>query len=290
MRNFIKWYYVVLFTLFLSCIKDEPVVINPDLPTCDIIALNESVLIDDVNYLRERHDVSYGDHEREVYDKITKKCEYIKETLVLFHGGAYTRFDKDTLYTDDKYAPIVADLLDNGVRIINANYKYLEDIGLENPIGSGRTLLDTIIDEYGPVYVGGVSAGAGISLWNGLQRDDVKGIIALEMQDLDVRQWEDVFPGLNVDVVLEIPQFDMLYKELYGATQPSEWSLDKVLGNGVPLYVMNSVDRPFVFPQGLFDIDNLYHNVNHATLFVEKAKAAGHEVTTAGTIKDFILQ
>ena len=147
-------------------------------------------------------------------------------------------------------------------------------------------MLDTIIDQYGPVYVGGVSAGAGISLWNGLQRDDIKGIIALEMQDLNVRQWEDVFPQLDVDQVLQIPQFNMLYSELYGATAASEWSLDNILGNGTPLYVLNSVDRPF----NLFDIDNLYHNVGHATVFADKAKAAGHEVTTSGTIKQFILQ
>ena len=282
--------YTLLLTLLLtSCLKDPVIVIDVPDP-CELIALNESVLIGDTNYVLSKHDVSYGDHDREIYDEIVKKCVDIKETVVLFHGGAYTKFDKDTLYTDTKYAPIIADLMDNGVRVINANYKYLEDIGLDNPTSSGKTLLDYIVDQYGPVYVGGVSAGAGISLWNGLQRDDIKGIIALEMQDLNVRQWEDVFPALNVDVVLQIPSFEMLYSELYGATQATDWSLDNILGNGTPLYVLNTVDRPFVFPQGLFDIDNLYHNINHATLFVEKAKAAGHEVTTSGTIKNFILQ
>ena len=282
--------YTLLLTLLLtSCLKDPVIVIDVPDP-CELIALNESVLIGDTNYVLSKHDVSYGDHDREIYDEIVKKCVDIKETVVLFHGGAYTKFDKDTLYTDDKYAPIISDLLDNGVRIINANYKYLEDIGLDNPMSSGKLLLDNIVDQYGPVYVGGVSAGAGISLWNGLQRDDVKGIIALEMQDLNVRQWEDVFPELDVDETLEHPlygpTFTMLYNELYGATQATDWSLDNILGNGTPLYVLNSVDKPF----HLVDIDNLYHNVNHATLFVEKAKAAGHEVTTSGTIKQFILQ
>lgn len=189
------------------------------------------------------------------------------------------RFDKDTLYTHPVYAAQMADLLSLGIRIINANYKYLEEVGLNNPMQSGANAIDYIKELYPEdnIILGGVSAGAGISLYHGLKRNDIDGIIALEMQDLNVHQWEEVFPDLNVEQTLRIKAFADLYTLFYGDSNPTDWSLQPLLGNGTPIYVLNTVDRPF----NLLDTDNLYHNIRHAEVFARAAQSAGHPITTA---------
>ena len=230
----------------------------------------------------------YGAHDREILD-IIYPAQRVEGVVVTLHGGAYVRYDKDTLY-NSQYTPLLKGLLDNNIAVVNANYKYLDEIGLANPISSGGSLIDWVKSNFQdtPFVMAGVSAGSGISLYNGLVTDheNLVGIVALEMQDLDVYQWEDVFPELNVDQVRQIPQFSMLYDQLYAGVESHNWGLQQYLDPNDPaLYVKNTPDRAF----NLFDIDNLYHNVKHAEVFANTARDAGVDVTTDGDIIQWIL-
>lgn len=280
-----KLLLLTITLLALACSKDK----DP-IGTTTIFEIVPSITINGSEF-RIAEDVAYGSHEREVLDVVLPAGQSIG-TAVLLHGGAYVRFDKDTLYTDPQYSQMVKALLDNNVTIVNANYKYLENVGLPNPISSGGSLLDWVEANHpGNIVIGGVSAGAGISLYNGLVSNrGILGIVALEMQDLDVHQWEEVFPELNIENVLSGPLtgpvFRPLYDQLYETTFADAWGLTQHLdANDPPIYVRNTVDRPF----SLFDIDNLYHNVNHATVFAEKAREAGIEVVTEGDPVSFML-
>ena len=280
---------IFALTMFaVSCSKDEPIDEDPlvqvPIPMIDIAG---------VNYPIYHEDFQYGDHEREILDVILPH-EAIIGTAVLLHGGAYVRYSKDTLYSSPKYSQVVKSLLDGGVRIVNANYKYLENVGLGNPMDSGSKLLDWVSSEYqGNIVVGGVSAGAGISLHNGLQRDDIAGIIALEMQDLDVHQWTDVFPDFDVEQVLGLsPDFQTLYDELYGDTSHDDWTLSKIMdANDPPVYVKNTSMGKYSLISLLTSagIDNLYHNVGHAEVFAKKAEDAGIDVTTDGDLTEWVI-
>ena len=233
-------------------------------------------------------DQPYGLHEREVVDILHNNSNIVDGVVILFHGGAYVQYDKDTIYTSE-YAPLVKNMLDNNITIVNASYKYLDSVGLANPISSGGAVIDAVVEMYPNknIVVAGVSAGAGIALYNTFVTDipQVTGVVALDAQDLDVRQWEEVFPELNVDLTLQIPQFAMLYAQLYGATDSSNWGLEQYMDEGDPaVFIENSVDRPF----SLLDIDNLYHNVGHATVLASQMRDAGIEVTEGGDLLNFI--
>ena len=240
---------------------------------------------------------SYGAHEREILD-IIYPAQRVEGVVVTLHGGAYVRYDKDTLY-NSQYTPLLKGLLDNNIAVVNANYKYLDEIGLDNPTSSGNTLMEWTKHNFPdmPYVMAGVSAGSGISLYNGLRDDheNLVGIVALEMQDLNVHQWEDVFPALDIAAARAIEvngeqPFDMLYNQLYAGTDPADWGLYQYLDDSDPaLYIKNTPAREFTFPFGLYDFDNLYHNVGHAELFANAARDAGVDVTTDGDIIQWIL-
>ncbi len=286
-----KLLLLLLITLTMGCMKDdvvvEPPIIEPPVVPVSILGIEESDPPFDTDALFFK-DYEYGNRERQKLDFILPDNSI--GTAILFHGGAYIRYDKDTLYNSE-YTELVSKLLDNNVAVVNANYRYLEDVGLQYPLSDGSSVIKFVKENSevfpGGIVLGGVSAGAGISLHNGLgEHSDVAGIVALDAQaSNNVHRWEEAFPGqIDVESLLRIPTFADPYAELYGGYNYYTYRefietdyINFMDDNDPPIYIYNA-DRGVL---NLFDTDNLYHNQGHAEYLITKATEAGIETTTA---------
>jgi len=120
-------------------------------------------------------DVSYGDHEKQVFDIWLAKSKDGKPSpLVIFiHGGGFRGGDKKSL----KGSPVKT-YLDRGISFASMNYR-LSDIGpypiMMNDSARGLQYIRSRAKEWNldsdHVACFGGSAGAGISLWLGFHED-----------------------------------------------------------------------------------------------------------------------
>lgn len=119
---------------------------------------------------RTRHDLSYGPHERHVYDFTPAASESPSPVIVWFHGGGFVRGDKEIGYR--KGGCMIRSALRLGVSFAGANYRYATDATLPEIMRDGARLIqhmrwnarDLAIDPNRIAAFGG-SAGSGIALF-----------------------------------------------------------------------------------------------------------------------------
>jgi len=271
-----------LLCLFVSCSSDDPLetylekvqlVLNQD-PT--------SNPVEEFSLFFE--DISYGPEIRNKFDLFLPQDGNAKGIVVFFHGGSFLYNDKSDVY-EEPYVGIIKDLLNQNVAVVNSNYSFLNSTnsrGVITALSEGNILLNhlkTIAADLSlnadKIVLSGVSSGAGIALWNGLQaeyNDGILGVLALETQSsYNLYTWENLFSGLTIDAVTQNnPDFQLLFSLFYGGSQPTQEQLDLVdfiefIDSSDPeLYLYNNTGSQFLTSSGEIDLNVLYHSVLHS--------------------------
>ena len=299
-----------LLCLFVSCSSDDPLetylekvqlVLNQD-PT--------SNPVEEFSLFFE--DISYGPEIRNKFDLFLPQDGNAKGIVVFFHGGSFLYNDKSDVY-EEPYVGIIKDLLNQNVAVVNSNYSFLNSTnsrGVITALSEGNILLNylkTIAADLSlnadKIVLSGVSSGAGIALWNGLQaeyNDGVLGVLALETQSsYNLYTWENLFSGLTIDAVTQNnPDFQLLFSLFYGGSQPTQEQLDLVdfiefIDSSDPeLYLYNNTGSQFVTSSGEIDLNVLYHSVLHSDALRGRAiqQGLGFSGAFAETPDAFILR
>ena len=299
-----------LLCLFVSCSSDDPLetylekvqlVLNQD-PT--------SNPVEEFSLFFE--DISYGPETRNKFDLFLPQDGNAKGIVVFFHGGSFLYNDKSDVY-EEPYVGIIKDLLNQNVAVVNSNYSFLNSTnsrGVITALSEGNILLNylkTIAADLSlnadKIVLSGVSSGAGIALWNGLQaeyNDGVLGVLALETQSsYNLYTWENLFLGLTIDAMTQNnPDFQLLFSLFYGGSQPTQEQLDLVdfiefIDSSDPeLYLYNNTGSQFVTSSGEIDLNVLYHSVLHSDALRGRAiqQGLGFSGAFAETPDAFILR
>ena len=299
-----------LLHLFVSCSSDDPsetylekvqLVLNQD-PT--------SNPVEEFSLFFE--DISYGPETRNKFDLFLPQDRNAKGIVVFFHGGSFLYNDKSDVY-EEPYVGIIKDLLNQNVAVVNSNYSFLNSTnstGVITALSEGNILLNylkTIAADLSlnadKIVLSGVSSGAGIALWNGLQaeyNDGVLGVLALETQSsYNLYTWENLFSGLTIDAVTQNnPDFQLLFSLFYGGSRPTQEQLDLVdfiefIDSSDPeLYLYNNTGSQFLTSSGEIDLNVLYHSVLHSDALRGRAiqEGLGFSGAFAETPDAFILR
>ena len=299
-----------LLCLFVSCSSDDPLetylekvqlVLNQD-PT--------SNPVEEFSLFFE--DISYGPEPRNKFDLFLPQDGNAKGIVVFFHGGSFLYNDKSDVYAEP-YVGIIKDLLNQNVAVVNSNYSFLNSTnsrGVITALSEGNILLNylkTIAADLSlnadKIVLSGVSSGAGIALWNGLQaeyNDGVLGVLALETQSsYNLYTWENLFLGLTIDAMTQNnPDFQLLFSLFYGGSQPTQEQLDLVdfiefIDSSDPeLYLYNNMGSQFITSSGEIDLNVLYHSVLHSDALRGRAiqQGLGFSGAFAETPDAFILR
>lgn len=299
-----------LLHLFVSCSSDDPsetylekvqLILNQD-PT--------SNPVEEFSLFFE--DISYGPETRNKFDLFLPQDGNAKGIVVFFHGGSFLYNDKSDVY-EEPYVGIIKDLLNQNIAVVNSNYSFLNSTnsrGVITSLSEGNILLNhlkTIAADLSlnadKIVLSGVSSGAGIAMWNGLQaeyNDGVLGVLALETQSsYNLYTWENLFSGLTIDAVTQNnPDFQLLFSLFYGGSLPTQEQLDLVdfiefIDSSDPeLYLYNNTGSQFLTSSGEIDLNVLYHSVLHSDALRGRAiqEGLGFSGAFAETPDAFILR
>ncbi|MDC1081287.1 hypothetical protein OAQ15_04205, partial [Flavobacteriaceae bacterium] len=257
-------------------------------------------------------DLSYGSEVRNKFDLFLPQDGNAKGILVFFHGGSFLFNDKSDAY-QEPYVGIIKNLLNQNVAVVNSNYSFLNSTnsqGVQTPLSEGNILLNhikTIAPDLSlnadKIVLSGVSSGAGIALWNGLQaehNEGVLGVVALETQSsYNLFTWENLFSGLDINEITQnSTEFQLLFSLFYGDSQPTQQQLDLVdfiefIDSSDPdLYILNNAGTQFLTSSGTIDLNVLYHSVLHSDALRGRAiqEALNFSGAFAETPDDFILR
>ncbi len=222
-----KLLLLLLITLTMGCKKDDvvepPVVVPPVVTVVDLLGTDESELPQDIfSTSMFFKDISYGDHERELLDLLYN--ERATSTVITIHGGSFVRNSKETSY-EFPYGSLISGL-SSRYNIVNVNYQLLDTLGgeKEGVIKSLRSIEKAVkwVEDHdsglfeGDIILAGVSAGAGFSLWYGLddeKNDRISSIVALEAAGTyNLPEWQTYIPGLEISELLAVdPEADALF-------------------------------------------------------------------------------
>lgn len=191
-------------------------------------------------------DISYGAFPANTFDVFLPESDHATPVVIYIHGGGFTGGDKAKHYPRSE--PLIRELLQNNVAFASINYRLL---GKEGGEGILRSLKDCKralqfirfhatslnIDKRNVILMGG-SAGAGASLWIGLQDEmadsdnpdpvmkestRVAGVVALLTQaNYDILEWHNsIFQeyqkeGLDQAYVLRIAGSSEKLMRFYG--------------------------------------------------------------------------
>ena len=257
-------------------------------------------------------DLSYGSQARNKFDLFLPQDGNAKGIVVFFHGGSFLFNDKSDAY-QEPYVGIIKNLLTQNVAVVNSNYSFLNSPnsqGVQTALSEGNILLDhikTIAPDLSlnadKIILSGVSSGAGIALWNGLQseyNEGVLGVVALETQSsYNLFTWENLFSGLDINEITQnSTEFQLLFSLFYGESQPTQQQLDLVdfiefIDSSDPdLYILNNAGTQFLTSSGTIDLNVLYHSVLHSDALRGRAIQEGLNFSGAfaETPDDFILR
>ena len=227
--------------------------------------------------------VAYGEKSRNNLDIHIPNLINPKGLLIFFHGGAFVGGDKTDIF-EEYLSSIFLKIIKKDIIIVSANYSFLDSQGSKGVITSledGKNVISFLEQNRNLLnlnnnltVLSGVSAGAGISLWNGFRNnksENISGILAIEAQSsYNVYTWEKVFKGFKIDQMRKIyPELDEIYLNFYkGKTDgkllksldyPS--MMDKM---DPPFYISNRAGKDLINVNNQIDFDVLYHSFLHA--------------------------
>ena len=275
-----KYLLVFIILSFISCTNEEN---NYDLKDLELnFGVKASISrIDDNSIFFEN--VIYGEKSRNKLDIHIPDIESPKGLIIFFHGGAFVGGDKSDIF-EEYLSSTFLKIIKEGIIIVSANYSFLDSEGSKGVLTSledGENVISFLeqkrkllnLKDEG-VVLSGVSAGAGISLWNGLKDnkfEKISGILAIEAQSsYNVYKWEKVFKGFNIDEMRKLySELDEIYLNFYKG-EPDGKLLEKLDYSSMmdkmdpPFYISNRAGKDLINMNNEIDFDILYHSFLHA--------------------------
>ena len=263
------------------------------------------------NYLFFK-DVTYGTRERNRLDILLPQSDSLNGAVLFFHGGAFLFGTKEDLY-EGEVEGIITALLAQNIAVVNAEYTFINDSQAEGVLSSledGAAVIQFITSKASALnlpsnklILAGVSAGAGIAMWNGFRvqsNSQVQGVFAtLAQSSYDLYQWEQLFPDFSLDSLRATsPELEALFVQFYNGVPTEELSklLDyrsQIDATDPPLYVYNPLYDDVVVTAGNpLDFNVLFHSYKHADFLRKKAIEVGLDYSGAyqESPVDFILR
>ena len=286
---------LILVVLFSACsVSDsstEPTI--SEVPSFFGITPSDSPLESDILYFK---DVTYGKKERNKLDLLLPNRGALNGMVILFHGGSFQFGNKEDLYGEG-FNSILNGILENNIGIANANYSFITEIdskGIFSSLNDGsevisfirknQTVLEIPSDK---LVLAGVSAGAGIAMWNGFresENDQVKGIVALYAQSsYDLYEWQNYFAEFDLDSIRsQDSEIQDLFVKFYGGEYTLQKAAelnfsDQMDADDPKLYVYNPVYEDEVINGDTLNLDVLFHSFKHADFLRSKAVKVGLE-------------
>lgn len=291
---------ILLVFIWFSCSKKIHTAQKPLL----VIEYSEAPLQLDNSTWKFSSDIKYDDHARNSFDIILPNKTSTTPLVIFIHGGGFTGGDKRQAY--ERYQAQINDFLGRGIAFASINYRFLDDThdGVITSLLDSKRCLQFIryhaasfnIDP-DKVAIFGSSAGAGTSLWIGLndqmaepnhadpilrESTRVPAIGAIATQaTYDILRWDEVFESYSVSIA-RIPdpllqrlnpfygleQFDRVHDPDIVAYREKVDMLKLMDENDPPIWVKNEQDD--VPP--MFD---LQHHPAHAQLLKKYADSIG---------------
>jgi len=273
----------LLFTLvlcFITCTKKDNNYNLEDLESEFDVKASVS-RIDNKSIFFEN--VAYGEKSRNNLDIHIPDLVNPKGLLIFFHGGAFVGGDKTDIF-EEYLSSIFLKIIKKNIIIVSANYSFLDSEGSKGvitPLEDGKNVISFLEQnrkllnlKNSNVVLSGVSAGAGISLWNGINDnkfDRISGILAIEAQSsYNVYTWEKVFNGFNIDEMRKLySELDEIYLNFYKG-EPDGKLLEKLDYSSKmdkmdpPFYISNRAGKDIINTNNEIDFDVLYHSFLHA--------------------------
>ena len=249
-------------------------------------------------------DVSYGPHERHVYDiYLPTDMDGPYPVAVYIHGGGFRQGDKSILTRDS--TKNLRYMLDLGIAVASINYRYSTQAPYPAPMLDAARAIQTLryrADEYNldreRFVAWGGSAGGGISLWLALHDDladpDSDDPVARESTRLvgaaggaaqttyDPFVVNEIFPGVRADQTEMWRTFYGKPLTKQGAEEMQDPALRAVFADASPATHVSADDPPIYLSyssDGEVTADTPAGTwVHHADLgryMVEKLQAAG---------------
>ena len=286
---------LTLVVLFSACsVSDsstEPTI--SEVPSFFGITPSDSPLESDILYFK---DVTYGKKERNKLDLLLPNRGALNGMVILFHGGSFQFGNKEDLYGEG-FNSILNGILENNIGIANANYSFITEIdskGIFSSLNDGsevisfirknQTVLEIPSDK---LVLAGVSAGAGIAMWNGFresENDQVEGIVALYAQSsYDLYEWQNYFTEFDLDSIRsQDSEIQDLFVKFYGGEYTLQKAAelnfsDQMDADDPKLYVYNPVYEDEVINGDTLNLDVLFHSFKHADFLRSKAVKVGLE-------------
>ena len=286
---------LILVVLFSACsVSDsstEPTI--SEVPSFFGITPSDSPLESDILYFK---DVTYGKKERNKLDLLLPNRGALNGMVILFHGGSFQFGNKEDLYGEG-FNSILNGILENNIGIANANYSFITEIdskGIFSSLNDGSEVISFIRKNQkvleipsDKLVLAGVSAGAGIAMWNGFresENDQVKGIVALYAQSsYDLYEWQNYFAEFDLDSIRsQDSEIQDLFVKFYGGEYTLQKAAelnfsDQMDADDPKLYVYNPVYEDEVINGDTLNLDVLFHSFKHADFLRSKAVKVGLE-------------
>lgn len=294
---------LLFFILVASCNKTENTIAPPIVETPSFRGILNSEAPFSGNLLFFK-DVPYGSGERNKLDLILPKGKEIQGMVIFFHGGSFQFGKKEDLYGDELNS-LVTIMINSNIAIASVGYSFITDSnsqGVFSSLEDGSDAIEFIRQNSASlnipsdkIVLAGVSAGAGIALWNGLQEetnDEVEGIVALYTQSTyDLYKWNDLFSGFDLDSIRATdPEIEELFSLFYGGEYNTEKASqldfsEYIDANDPSLYLYNPTYEDDVFEADTLNLDVLFHSFKHADVLRAKATEVGLDFS--GAYKEF---
>lgn len=295
---------IILFTLML--LGNKSPLNGQNQPTLDITHSENNPLGIESTLSNFIGDIQYDSLKSTAFDIYMPVSTEPTSLIIFIHGGGFMGGYKEQAY--ERYEPQIKEILSRKIAFASINYRLLYETnrGVIASIEDSKKCLQFIkyyaksfnIDKE-RIGIFGSSAGAGTSLWIGLnddmallESDDpilkestrVQAIGAIASQaTYDIIRWEEVFADYNLKLD-NVPKFlTNRLAQFYGVDDPSAMETDEVINyrhqmdmielmdkDDPPIWVKN--EQKDVAP--LFD---LQHHPAHAKTIKKYASKAGLE-------------
>lgn len=262
-------------------------------------------MLDSLNEFYVYNDIAYGDHERQKFDLLLPDKEGEFPLVIFIHGGGFRNGDKQQAF--EKYMNGIKKLLKNKIAFASINYRFLEhsDNGVKTCLNDGKYCLQHLrfnSEKYNidpdKIVAFGESAGAGMSLWLGLNDDMADhthtdsichmssrllaaGAFAAQ-STYDILRWEEVFEDWDVSFDKLADPFKQPIVSFYGADSFEELKTEpyKTYRKDLDFFELMSSDDPPIWVRNnsgdghpLF-FDSQHHPL-HAKYLKKYAEKAG---------------
>lgn len=308
--------FTFLVIVATACKKDNENIITPPLPHDTL-----SILPDTAPFMLSQgavfySNVNYGSYPENLFDIFLPASGHPTSIVIQIHGGGFKTGDKADNYHESSFQTEVNSFLNDTIAFATLNYRMLldsnEQDGVLKSLNDCKRALQFIRYyckdfnlDITKVALKGGSAGAGTSLWIGLNNEmadvnatdpilrestRVSAIVCNNTQSTyDLLTWpSEVFSeyqtsGLDIDSMLAIATMET-FLQFYGISDTSELSTTRMIdyrakvnmlsfiSAGDPDIYLISAGVPYTFPSNK---GNLIHHPLHAKAIKDKASIMG---------------